>query len=256
MATTSSSSWAQPGGPEGRSDTTAGSQPIGVVERPRDHRPLGLAGFYMFADSASRPVPGTFQQTLTPELCPAASTAKCERSPRPGRRVGATEAGGAVLNKSCLAEQVRLGVVERRVSTWAGRRREPGPTRRPGRGRSGGPRSRAPFCCYSLHTGYDDAGKIVEAHSSTFRVQKQGPVRTLSFSNLLVTEGPAKGHHEPAERSYIYRYDGEVFVEVWGILDGDDSPPLLAALEGRWSRLSSGVEVAITAKPPPGAARV
>jgi hypothetical protein len=30
---------AQPGGPEGRSDTTAGSEPISVVDRPRSERP-------------------------------------------------------------------------------------------------------------------------------------------------------------------------------------------------------------------------
>ena len=33
---------AQPGGPEGRSDTTAGSKPILTIERPRNVRPLVL----------------------------------------------------------------------------------------------------------------------------------------------------------------------------------------------------------------------
>ena len=34
---------AQPGGPEGRSDTTAGSEPIAILELPRGERPFGLA---------------------------------------------------------------------------------------------------------------------------------------------------------------------------------------------------------------------
>ena len=34
---------AQPGGPKGRSDMTAGSKPISIIEQPRSVRPSGLA---------------------------------------------------------------------------------------------------------------------------------------------------------------------------------------------------------------------
>lgn len=77
----------------------------------------------------------------------------------------------------------------------------------------------------SVVTTYDDIGNVVEAHTSEFKVDRRGPVRVLSFYNLLVTAGPSKGHQVPATQSYIYRFDGKVFTEVWGLLEGDDGPP-------------------------------
>jgi hypothetical protein len=50
-------------------------------------------------------------------------------------------------------------------------------------------------------------------------------VHVLSFFNVLVTAGPNKGHADPGTRSYIYRFDGDVFAEAWGLLEGDESPP-------------------------------
>ena len=59
---------AQPGGPEGRSHTTAGSWPIAISERPRDHRPLVLVlvnrGVECGGSSASRPQPGILELTM------------------------------------------------------------------------------------------------------------------------------------------------------------------------------------------------
>ena len=67
-AITSSRSRAQPGGPEGRSHTTAGSRPIAISERPRDHRPLVLVlvnrGVECGGSSASRPQPGILELTM------------------------------------------------------------------------------------------------------------------------------------------------------------------------------------------------
>ena len=77
----------------------------------------------------------------------------------------------------------------------------------------------------SLVTTYDDVGNVISAHTSTIKVDKRGPVRVLSFFNLLVTAGPEKGHTQPGTASYIYRFDGEIYSEVWGMLEGDDSPP-------------------------------
>ena len=77
----------------------------------------------------------------------------------------------------------------------------------------------------SAVTTYDDAGNIVAAHSATIKTEKRGSIRVLSFFNLLVTAGPDKGHTEPGTSSYIYRLDGDVFSEAWGLLEGDNSPP-------------------------------
>jgi len=77
----------------------------------------------------------------------------------------------------------------------------------------------------SVVTTYDDVGNVIESHASTIKVEKRGPVRVHSFFNLLVTAGPAKGEQQFETRSYIYRANDESFAEVWGMLEGDPSPP-------------------------------
>src|SRR5262245_52080945 len=72
---------------------------------------------------------------------------------------------------------------------------------------------------------YDDVGNVVAAHTATIKVEKRGPIRVLSFFNLTVTAGPDKGYKELGTSSYIYRFNGEIFSEAWGLLEGDDSPP-------------------------------
>ena len=77
----------------------------------------------------------------------------------------------------------------------------------------------------SVVTTYDDVGNVVEAHTATFKVEKRGPVKVLSYFNFIVTAGPQKGVVDFATRSYIYRVDGDTIGEAWGLLEGDDSPP-------------------------------
>jgi hypothetical protein len=77
----------------------------------------------------------------------------------------------------------------------------------------------------SIVATFDDEGNIVEAHESTFRLEKKGPVWVFSYFNRTVTAGPGKGHVDPATRSYIYRLHDDTFTEVWGLLEGDNSPP-------------------------------
>lgn len=47
---------AQPGGPEGRSDTMTGSWPIRKIELPRNGRPLGLLFFDNETTVRNRPL--------------------------------------------------------------------------------------------------------------------------------------------------------------------------------------------------------
>src|SRR5688500_9464844 len=77
----------------------------------------------------------------------------------------------------------------------------------------------------STVTTYDDVGNVIESHTSSFKVEKRGEVRVLSFFNLLVTTGAAKGRQQFETRSYIYRANDEQFAEVWGLLESDPSPP-------------------------------
>ena len=74
-------------------------------------------------------------------------------------------------------------------------------------------------------TTYDDVGNVVEAHTSSIKVEKRGEVRVLSFYNVTVTAGPAKGRQLAETRSYIYRASDEHFAEVWGLLESDPGPP-------------------------------
>ena len=85
----------------------------------------------------------------------------------------------------------------------------------------------------SVITTYDDVGQVVAAHTSTIKVEKQGPVRVLSFFNLLVTAGVKKGAVQGGTSSYIYRLEGDYFIESWGLLEGDRSQPRLFA----WKRI-------------------
>jgi hypothetical protein len=77
----------------------------------------------------------------------------------------------------------------------------------------------------STVTTYDDVGRVVSAHTSKFKVEKRGDVQVFTFFDLKVTAGPEKGREIPAPSSYIYRYDGAIFTEAWGLLAGDETPP-------------------------------
>src|SRR5262245_28493334 len=85
----------------------------------------------------------------------------------------------------------------------------------------------------SIVTTYDDVGNVVVAHTSTYKVEKRGPVLVFSFFNLVVTAGPNKGLTDPATNSYIYRVDDDSFTEVWGMLEGDPNPPQMIV----WKRI-------------------
>lgn len=77
----------------------------------------------------------------------------------------------------------------------------------------------------STVTTYDDVGQVVTAHTSTFSVAERAGLRVLTFRNLKVTAGTDKGREHPAPQSYLYRLEGEVFAETWGLLPEDKSPP-------------------------------
>jgi len=82
---------------------------------------------------------------------------------------------------------------------------------------------------------YDDAGNVVESHQSQFKVEKRGPVRVFSFFNALVTAGPNKGHTQLDTNSYIYRLEGDTFIEAWGLLENDPNAPRMLG----WRRVKA-----------------
>jgi hypothetical protein len=88
---------------------------------------------------------------------------------------------------------------------------------------------------YDTVTTFDDVGNVVAAHRSEFKVEKRGPVRVFSFFNSVSTAGPAKGEQNFATHSYIYRADADSFAEVWGLLEGDPTPPRMLI----WKRIKA-----------------
>ena len=75
-------------------------------------------------------------------------------------------------------------------------------------------------------TIFDAAGKIVTERKSEFRLEKTRNVRIFTFFNNVITAGPQKGQMDKEPKSYIYRVTGNTFVEVNGLLVGDDAQPL------------------------------
>lgn len=79
----------------------------------------------------------------------------------------------------------------------------------------------------------DSDGQIVEEKKSEFRLERTDTVRIFTFFNNEFTAGPNKGRTDNAPQSYIYRVTGDTFVEVRGLMIGDDDR--LAAFT--WERL-------------------
>ena len=91
----------------------------------------------------------------------------------------------------------------------------------------------------------DAAGKVLYGHKSDFTVERQGKVRVLTFSNVTVTAGPNAGAVDKAPQSFLYRVTEKQFVEVWGVLEGDATPPRLVV----WDRVPEPPQAATNRHP-------
>ena len=75
-------------------------------------------------------------------------------------------------------------------------------------------------------TFLDAEGNVIAAKRSEFRVEQTGKVRIFTFFNNVISAGPQKGQTDNEPKSYIYRVNGDTFVEVNGLLMGDDAEPV------------------------------
>lgn len=82
-------------------------------------------------------------------------------------------------------------------------------------------------------TIFDADGNVVAAKKSEFRLEKTDKVRIFTFFNNVFTAGPQAGQTSKEPQSYIYRVTDGTFVEVIGLLVGDDQVPTVIT----WSRL-------------------
>jgi len=72
---------------------------------------------------------------------------------------------------------------------------------------------------------YDAKGNVLYAHESEFKLEMTGRIRVLTFFNRKVTAGPDKGQESQEESSFVYRVHNGEFIEAWGLLENDPSPP-------------------------------
>lgn len=87
---------------------------------------------------------------------------------------------------------------------------------------------------------YDPDGKLLQTARATFKLSEAGPVRVFTFFNGEVIDGLGKGRKQSKAISYIYRLDGDEWIEVGGMLTNEayakDVPYLT-----KWKRVGAAV---------------
>ena len=71
-------------------------------------------------------------------------------------------------------------------------------------------------------TAYDADGNIVSQHKSEFKLKKSGMANIFVFFKVVPAKGPSKGHEFPGPFFYTYNVQDNTFIEVYGLLVGDD----------------------------------
>ncbi len=83
-------------------------------------------------------------------------------------------------------------------------------------------------------TVYDADGNIVGQHNSEYKLKKSGMARIFVFFKIVPATGPSKGHEFPGPFYYAYNVQDNRFIEVYGLLVGDDRSPRLLL----WNRVN------------------
>jgi YD repeat-containing protein len=74
-------------------------------------------------------------------------------------------------------------------------------------------------------TAYDAEGNIVGQHNSQYKLKKSGLARVFVFFKIVPAMGPSKGREFPGPFYYAYNVHNNKFIEVYGVLKGDDRTP-------------------------------
>lgn len=83
-------------------------------------------------------------------------------------------------------------------------------------------------------TYYGEDEKVLRRHTVEFTLSRSGDLHVFTFTNMEVTDGPAKGTKMKEPYSYVYRVDDKHFFEVYGLLPGQEREPVVAR---RWKRV-------------------
>ncbi len=81
-------------------------------------------------------------------------------------------------------------------------------------------------------TAYDADGNIVGQHKSEYKLKKSGLARIFVFFKIVPATGPSKGREFPGPFYYAYNVHDNRFIEVYGVLKGDDRSPRML----HWNR--------------------
>jgi hypothetical protein len=84
-------------------------------------------------------------------------------------------------------------------------------------------------------TARDADGKIVSQHTSEYKLKRSGMARIFVFFNVVPATGPSEGRRLPGPFYYAYNVQGNRFLEVYGLLAGDDRSPRVL----RWNRVEN-----------------
>jgi hypothetical protein len=85
----------------------------------------------------------------------------------------------------------------------------------------------------SIITTYDPSLKEVYAHRSDYIIDASGPANVFTYHNKKVLVGKGAGTVVPEHVSYLFRLDGERFLEVHGMMKNDTRKPSMTV----WERL-------------------
>ena len=83
-------------------------------------------------------------------------------------------------------------------------------------------------------TAYDAEGNIVGQHNSEYKLKKSGMARIFVFFKIVPATGTSKGHELPGPFYYAYNVQDDRFIEVYGLLAGDDRSPRVLL----WNRVT------------------
>jgi tetratricopeptide (TPR) repeat protein len=83
-------------------------------------------------------------------------------------------------------------------------------------------------------TFFDAEGKVTRSHRVTIRLDQTGRVRTFSYSDMEVLDGPDKGQKSAGMGSYVYVLNGDALYELSNVLIEDSGQPPSV---GFWKRM-------------------
>lgn len=74
-------------------------------------------------------------------------------------------------------------------------------------------------------THLDAEGKVVRAHAVEIELRRIGPVRVFTYTKFEFIKGPDEGKKLKGHGGYIYKVEGNRFIEVNGLLIGQEKEP-------------------------------